>query len=257
MACDSASRVGAAEQRSWQRTPAAAPARICQCQGCEVVAGHARDDRQPDQADEGDEDARVQRQQLHRAHRVGVDDDDRQQQVVGRARPQNSHTASGHIAPCAKTSARSCCASARWCRVGIRTAAVAHEVRQPQRPQQRGRRQPAEQVRTRRQRPERGHHQHHAHQVGGQRGTGLLERGAHAVAVVARRGPAGVAGGLAHGCDFFQPGGVAPPRVIWPTASTACVRDETLSARSTAATWSLTVSTDRPSRARSACSAGP
>jgi hypothetical protein len=35
------------------------------------------------------------------------------------------------------------------------------------------------------------------------------------------------------------------PCVIWLTASTACVRELTPSARSTAATWSLTVSTDR------------
>ena len=39
-----------------------------------------------------------------------------------------------------------------------------------------------------------------------------------------------------------EDGGTPADRVIWLTASTACVRDETPSARSTAATWSLTVS---------------
>src|SRR5262245_26352111 len=64
-----------------------------------------------------------------------------------------------------------------------------------------------------------------------------------------QRSPLGrFVGGPCQRCDVVRQA-VRPGLacVIWLTASTACVRELTPSARSTAATWSLTVSTDNDS----------
>src|SRR6201999_1604818 len=87
-----------------------------------------------------------------------------------------------------------------------------------------------------------------ADDVAGERGAVEREGAANLVAQqqeaverrVARRH-----GRVGYGEERGGHGGMPPWRDVWLTASTASVRELTPSVRSTAATWSLTVSTER------------